>query len=574
MQISDAGYSNQNVTNNSIKLNVTPSDGSVNVTKPLSGNAQITQVGEGQLFHGQILNVTREQVSILLDNNSTMLARLGDAVNLNIGDSITFQVRENNGDNVVIRPFLESAAQIKDSAIFKVLEGNNLSPTEKNYQIAETLMNNNMPVDKTHMQQIMQQSYKYPDVSIDTLVSMNKLGIPVNSETIGQFQDYMSNSHQMINNLSELSQNISEFSRQMINEIATSGVDDNVLNSELLNFNTTLLGAISETGDMANPETFLNATVSTGEVLTEGQVTVANSDEMVDGQAKNMSELKNQAINNLATRLNVSEEGLNEIFSTLSKAGFSDEVLTKMADNSDTPLKLLNNINELLKSNPEVEIDIKNLFTSESYKELLDKGIKHKFTLDPSEMKDPKEIENLYNKIYDKTNNLMEAFSGKGGAAGENLNNSAKNMQQRLDFMQNLNEMFTYAQLPVKMSSNEANSELFVYLNKKRMQDKKEEVSALLHLDMDHLGPTDVHVSLRGNMVHTKFYVEDEASAKILDDHMNILEKAVNDNGFTLSNEVITRAATLNDKPNMVVDEMLGTDLEQSVKRYSFDVRM
>ena len=146
-------------------------------------------------------------------------------------------------------------------------------------------------------------------------------------------------------------------------------------------------------------------------------------------------------------------------------------------------------------------------------------------------------------------------------------------MQERLDFMQNLNEMFSYAQIPLKMSSNEMNSELFVYLNKKKLQDKKEDVSALLHLDMDHLGPTDVHVSLRGNMVHTKFYVEDEVSARILDEHMTMLEKAVNDNGFSLSNEVITREPTLNTTVNMVVDEMLGTDLEQSVKRYSFDVR-
>ena len=74
-------------------------------------------------------------------------------------------------------------------------------------------------------------------------------------------------------------------------------------------------------------------------------------------------------------------------------------------------------------------------------------------------------------------------------------------------------------------------------------------------------------------MVHTKFYVEDEVSARILDEHMTMLEKAVNDNGFSLSNEVITREPTLNTTGNMVVDEMLGTDLEQSVKRYSFDVR-
>ena len=53
-----------------------------------------------------------------------------------------------------------------------------------------------------------------------------------------------------------------------------------------------------------------------------------------------------------------------------------------------------------------------------------------------------------------------------------------------------------------------------------------------------------------------------------------MLERAINENGLSLTNEVIAREPSLNTKPNMVVDEMLGSELEQSVKRYSFDVRM
>ena len=111
-------------------------------------------------------------------------------------------------------------------------------------------------------------------------------------------------------------------------------------------------------------------------------------------------------------------------------------------------------------------------------------------------------------------------------------------------------------------------------MNKKNFKETKEEVSALLHLDMEYLGPTDVHVSLRGSTVHTRFYVEDEESARIIDEHMTMLEKAINDNGFSLTNEVITREPTLNTGNNMVVKEMFKNDLEQSVKRYTFDIRM
>ena len=126
------------------------------------------------------------------------------------------------------------------------------------------------------------------------------------------------------------------------------------------------------------------------------------------------------------------------------------------------------------------------------------------------------------------------------------------------------------------MEGGDRNADLFVYMNKKRMQEKKEDVSALLHLDMEYLGPTDVHVSLRGTIVHTKFYVEDEESAKIIDAHMTQLEQAIAENGYSLTNEVIMREPTLHPdtKKNAVVKEMFGDDIEKSVKRYSFDVRM
>lgn len=239
---------------------------------------------------------------------------------------------------------------------------------------------------------------------------------------------------------------------------------------------------------------------------------------------------------------------------------------------------LLNNINKIINNKQDTKLDanlnVKELFNLDGYKNILSQAVKTKFTLKPDSMSDPGKIDEVYKSLYEKTERLMQNFSSKGGTAGETLSEAAKNVQDRLDFMQNLNNMYAYAQIPLKMSSKEMNSELLVYLNKKRIQNKKDDVSALLHLDMEYLGPTDVHVSLKGGMVHTKFYVEDEQSAKILDEHMTMLERAVNEKGYSLTNEVITRNPTLDTDTNMVVKDMFKTDLEKSVKRYSFDVRM
>lgn len=554
---------------------------------PVSANSAIAKVDVGQMFRGQILDITNNMVSISMDGKSILNARMLDSVSLNIGDNILFQIQENNGSSVLIKPQPEALGAMKDNAIFKVLDANGLMPTDKNYQIAEALMNRGMPVDKGHMQQLIQQSYKFPDASIDTLASLSKLGIEINETTISQYQDYMNNNHQLSADLGRLASDIADFSTSAFAELGQSG---NV--SDMMMLNSDILGIISDSWDFS-PETLQGVKVNPEAALISEEIFQAGDFVSEEGDLLNSvqnNSLQNEngiqdginpdtlgnALNKLAENTGMNREDINNIFDKLNKMGFDKEALSKVAKESDSPVKLLNNLDTIISNNAEKIPDeaLKDFFASKEYNALLNEGTKRKFSLNPEEMKNPKEIDDLYNKIYDRTNKLMDTLSHSGAGDSSNLNQSAKGVQERIDFMQNLNNMYVYAQIPVKTQNSEMNSDLFVYMNKKAMKDAKEDVSALLHLDMEHLGATDVHVSLHGSTVHTRFYVDDEISARIIDEHMTMLEKAINENGLSLTNEVITREPSLNAKPNMVVDEMLGSELEQSVKRYSFDVRM
>ncbi|MCM1082629.1 MAG: flagellar hook-length control protein FliK [Clostridium sp.] len=547
---------------------------------PVSANSAIAKVDVGQMFRGQILDITNNMVSISMEGKSVLTARMLDSVSLNIGDNILFQIQENNGSSVLIKPQTESVEAMKDNAIFKVLDANGLMPTEKNYQIAEALMNKGMPVDKGHMQQMIQQSYKFPDASIDTLTSLNKLGLEVNETNISQYQDYMNNSHQLSADLGRLAADIADFSTTAFAELGQSG---NV--SDLLELNQAMLGIISDSQDFS-AETLQSIQVNPEAALVSEEIYEAGNfvpEEGVLNSMQNESDALGSVnadtlgteLTRLAEHTGMNREDINNIFDKLNKMGFDKEALVKVAKESESPVKLMNNLDAIISNNVEKIPDeaIKDFFASKEFHALMNEGTKRKLSLNPEEMENPKEIDELYNKIYDKTNKLMDiAQSGAGNS--NNLSQSAKSVQERIDFMQNLNNMYVYAQIPVKTQSSEMNSDLFVYMNKKAMKDAKEEVSALLHLDMEHLGATDVHVSLHGSTVHTRFYVDDEISARIIDEHMTILERAINENGLSLTNEVIAREPSLNTKSNMVVDEMLGSELEQSVKRYSFDVRM
>lgn len=534
-----------------------------NDTQVASGNVALAQAEQGQTFTGQIVDVNGSQVTIQMEGNLMLQARMSETVNLNMGDTIAFLVKENSGNTVMIQPLASDLQAMKNQTIFDLLEKNQLSPSDKNYQIAETLLNENMPVDRASMQKVLQQAYKYPDASIQTLVSMNKMQLPVTEQTIAGFEQYQTNQHVMMQALSGMTEEITAYMsepdgmREML-QVLSDAQDLPVLNADAM------LQELEQT---------------TGDALfAQGQINAGMELQATD-MTGNPLVLSAEQVSAFAEKFGMTEEQLTDLTKQLQDMHFDAQTIQTLYTQSDTTMQLVNHLQALVagaadKSMIDAET-MKAFFMSDGMKELLEVAVKEKFTLNPEKMQYPQEVSDLYKGIYEKMERLMQQMSEHTGSSGQHLSESAKGMQERIDFLQNLSNLFPYAQIPVRMEGRDGNADLFVYMNKKRMQEKKEDVSALLHLDMEYLGPTDVHVSLRGTMVHTKFYVEDEESAKIIDAHMTQLEQAIAENGYSLTNEVIMREPTLHPETekNAVVKEMFGDDIEKRVKRYSFDVR-
>ena len=532
-------------------------------TQVFSGNAAITQIMEGQTFQGKVVNITGNDVQIMLHGDKMLSARMAEAVNINIGDSLSFLVQENNGNTIQIRPVPVQDNSYNFQTIQKALDANHFLPTQKNYQIAQSLMDYGMPLDKSTMQQIMQQSVKFGDLPIDTLVHMNKMGLQVNEASISQFQSYMEGTHQLSDAIADLSNSITEFSVSVVNEMTT---DTLASAQDLISFQNTLLETVvhDDTGyvEMAKlndvPGKELNFVNNEAALVQQLRNVVENALQIAKAEGQNAKELANAFTEQLSDVISslkreTTEYDANSLFVQVNKA-LSEAVTMENLDLSKDVLATLLN--------------------SKGFTTLLSDTIKQKFTLNKETLKDAGEIDVLYKKMYDASNRLQQSFENIGGKAGEEMREQAGNMKQRLDFIQNLNELYAYAQLPVRLQEEAFHSELYVYMNKKQKQAAKDAVSALLHLDMDHLGPTDVHVSLHGTTVHTKFYVEDPVSAAILDDHMNQLEQEIAKMGFTLTNEVVMREPSIMGNSNSVIHEMMNQDMEKSIKRYTFDVRM
>ena len=224
-------------------------------------------------------------------------------------------------------------------------------------------------------------------------------------------------------------------------------------------------------------------------------------------------------------------------------------------------LRITEKLNELLKS--------------DGFTKLIKDSVKSQMSIKPEEVAEKGKIEELYERIQKtsaRITNLMESIGRSDSPAAQ----SASALSDNVNFMNQLNEFVNYVQLPLKMAGEDANGELYVYTNKKNLANKDGNYSALLHLDMEHLGPMDVYVSMRDyTKVSTNFYLQSEELLEFIESHIDELTNRLTEKGYDTSAKVTKKDPGTPVTP--ITDEFTKDDIREDAKvivsKMRFDVR-
>lgn len=536
---------------------------------------------EGTVFKGEILNSDGEKVTIRLENDEILPARLQGDIALSPGDQLLFSVKENNVNQILIKPLFDSLYSGQTKVLEQALELNGLSPTEKNFSAAKALIDAGMTLDKGNMTRLLSQSMKFPETSMDTLVALQKMNIPVTEESIQQYSRYSNLQHEISADIERVVDSMTDFSN-----LFPEGYDGQTI----LSFVREITNLFSDSGDIPvqTDEPAANEQMpDTGEIL-DGETPEAHTlengmqaNESVDSslQGKVTDIMKQENTGDKNTEFSVVEfsknSGLNEKEVTqLIKQAVSLDILEhevmNLLKNTSSPEKAVQNLISTMESSLLPDEALKQMLFSEPFKKLFSNMIQESWSLNPTKMKDPKEIDELYERIRNQSRDFENALLDKGGN-GKSFQQNSQNMRQNMTFMEQINQQMIYAQMPIRLSNQNTNSELFVYADKRKLMEKKDGISVMLHLDMDHLGQTDVRVTLTKSNVHARFYLNDEESVSIVAGHIEELEKQLADRGFSLTDEVVKRKPA--ESINKVVDEIIDENAERSIKRYTFDAK-
>lgn len=528
-----------------------------------TGGINLRDLAAGDVFRGEIININNQNVEILLDGNEHINATMQQALGLNIGEKLLFQVKDNSDTQLVIRPIANN--EVSSELVNKSLLTAGLTINDKNIAIVKELIANGQPIDKQSIINMIKLSSVYANESIDKLIDMTKNGIEINRENLDMYDAYTTSSHYISENIMEIGDGILEvFEKLLESDVNFSDFTENNVNIEDTTGNTTTnditSGNFNE--NSINPENLMGNTISSDSFTKINTILEDLSNIFdADNDNKQISESINVDKNNIYNKESIQEA---------SKESTKD--FLKMVDSSDTFKELSEVLKNIGENMPKEAFN--NIIKSPVFKEKITKLLMDRLYLNPTKLSEDKKIvKNEVDKIYDKLNKLTEMIKNMPeNVKSENLSLAGDKLSKNMNFMNELNNIEAYVQVPVKFSEGNKNGDLYVYNRRRNKKINDDTLTAFLHLQLDYLGATDINISLKKNSVTAKFTLDDETSRNLVEDNLGELAERLEKIGYN-----VTISTELSEKKSQEFNAILpitsNNENAVSIKRYIFDIR-
>lgn len=567
--------------NNSV-ANGEPMTGAKGVEKLVSS---LNEMSKGMIFEGTVSSVRGNQVKLALSNGQQILARLAGKFSFEQGQSVFFQVKNNDGGTIEIKPYTVDG-EGANLTLMDALKAAGLSVDGINLSMVNKMMEEQMPIDKTSLNQMYQLVQDNKDINVTTLVELKRLGIEINQVNAAQFENYANDKQAITIAMDSLidelpnalsAEDLSMYklvtqARDILN-IVTEGLPEEAFIS-------------SEASDMSQYEAIMRDNKSAPVVKKHFNIAeLFESLNSVSGESQDIH--TTQKINNAPAidtiLLQENETKSNTIGFLLSDKQIEElneqvrMLLPNLQENNislysedSSVVGILNDINSMLENTPANADALRHLFSGEAFKLMLKEALEQQWMIKPGDLeKNPKKLDGLYDKIEKQITN-MEIILKTSGVVNPKAEALADNIRGNIEFMNQINEAYTYVQVPLKMNEKNASGQLYVYTNKKSMSNPDKELSAFLHLDLEHLGGTDVSIKMLHRKVTTNFYLDSDESYALVKQFLPVLEKRLQDKGYNCELNVNSGSKQMN-----FVAGFLKKDLPPTgqVHRYSFDIR-
>lgn len=573
--------------------------GSVGAPGAVSPNAgqsiDVSQLQPGDTFQGEIVSVNGEDVQLQLTNGQYMLAKLERDVQVAIGQILNLQVQSNRDNRIVLRPVYDGRAQmlrVGEAA----LRAAHMAVSDKNLALVSKLIENGQSIDKNTLMNFNRLSFQNPNADLADIIKLTKLQLPVDDHTLTQLSRYQNMEHKLLDGIREASDELLKLYDALAqgrgsteSRPAQAGQGAGAQGQPGME-----QGAASMQGAASGQSAALE---SGGRLLEQVLALLSGEESPADGGgqpiqpgAPSVTDMgggpQEQPVagdgsgQKSAGAVPDPEAGREDVIKNAAqdtvtqkasdaaaKAASQDDrqtgtVLDQLRSErrDQLPDKIISYIRDgklgikemrqLLADSAlggRMTVEQKAaVFRSGPFRTMLKNGLQRQWTLTPQELAQDGKVEEFYQKLMRESSQLSRMMDEAMQAGGQNMNGAQAramgNIRENVEFMNHMNQMFDYIQLPLKLSDSQAHGDLYVYTNKKNLARREGLLTAFLHLDMDHLGALDISIALQSDkgQVTTKFYL-DEDVISLVEGHMDELTRRLAKKGYQCRSLVLEK---------------------------------
>lgn len=591
------------------------------------GSSTLSALKEGEMFEGTVMNVENGKVTISLANGSSILARLDTGVSLTQGAAAFFQVKSNQGGQIALKAVAQD--NYANPTLVRALTQAGVSVSGRNLELVKAMMNQQLPIDTKSVLNMVRSANAFPTANVSTLAQLQKLSLPVNELNIEQFSQYNSGEGQIGRNLEAVMKALPDLIQQTPGQ--SEGID---VAKQILSLFVDSGEAISGSAQQVQPgqttETVDQMSAGQSMEAADQSVTGQNKEAagqiMTDQTGGTADQIAADQAGGTADRMlaglspqiagqegSIEEQGFREPVGAAERTqpGAGTEGAggvqpdTEAAANSQPEtsansgqpvadagtVSLSTSVSDAMQTGEETKIfgelqevlewlnegtvskeEVSELFGKRQFQELLQNAVRKQWFISPQEVADKQKLEKLYERIDRQMSRLQEIFANAGQKDSPPVRQMA-DTRSNISFLNQLNHLYNYVQIPLRMANQNATGDLYVYTNRKNLAQNRKELSAHLHLEMEHLGTTDVFVKLNAKKLSTNFIMEDERSLDLVMEHLDILTQRLSQKGYEVDIQV--KENPDKEQQMMFMQELLGQQTQQpEVSRYSFDVKV
>lgn len=481
----------------------------------------------GQIVSGNITDIRGSLIEIMLSNNQSVTARLTENFEYVIGQRAMFTVKSNDGQQIVLVPRdRTSMEQAGNLVLGRILGEAGIEVTDKNLELVKSMMKEQIPVDTHTVQQYARELSLFPNADADIIVGLKKYNIPLNDEMVTQYGNYKNNEYQLLEQVSDM------------------------------------------------PDKLLHLLSETAGEDTEEAVGLWN--EVMDALELTTAEKGSPQLNPLTEE---QREGLAALFGGEDTEEAEQKELIQLIKAEDSaPEEILRKIQASVTQKTPSKEQLGDLFQNDGLRTLINSAMDAKLLLDPRTLAGEGTVPKFYQKLMIRTEKLQKIMDeyGKGETA---FAKTASDMNGNVKFMNSMNEMLNYVQLPLKFTEENAHGDLYVYTKKNLLRKKGEELSAMLHLEMESLGNVDVFIRMTDRKVTADFTLESEEMLDFVEEHISELDARLARKGYQMTSSMqLKKEAGKNKQESERKTDFFRDIVNREKKtgkltRFSFDVR-